>query len=742
MDISELPVGSAPRPVNYPYFPTVWQHVLWRNWGLVPAEDLAALLKCRREEITTAARELGLDVNCPVDPKWRTCGYLTLLRNNWQLLGYRQLLELLKWNCEQLAYSLKEEDFLFIKFGQLKPNCPEVRYTELTPDEREKTRMLRENLRKHFPDGLPDYEEEPFAFTGKYGAKTPISGTPKFKFNFIHSYAANCGDVLRYADTLDPAPENLLAQYQSMGIKGVWFHALLYLLCPIPGAEEYSEHYQLRLNNLRRLVARGKKYGIDFYLYLNEPRCMPLDFYTKKPLWAGVEEPELATRCICTTASPEPLEYLEQATCRIFTEVPGLGGVFTITQSENPTNCHTHLQKDRCPSCAKVAAEQIISAVNCAIERGMHRAAPEAKMIIYDWAWQRDKQAPSQPTKHTVALPEESAKIPNNTEFKRDVINLLPRNAYLNCVSEWGNVIRLGGTAVYQADYSISHGTPSPESLSSWRSARARGMKACAKVQINNSWELSAVPYIPVPYLIEEHLEKLRQAGVEALMLSWTLGGYPGGNLELLNATPEEIARQKYHPELAQAVCLAQKQFSDAFREYPFSTGVAYHCPANFGPMNVLHLQPTGYTATMIGFPYDDLEGWRGPYPEEVFEEQFRKLSEQWQSGLDTLKAAEALVRPKEKAEFTELQTMAIASYCHLRSTFLQIAFTRLRNHNGSRAQMRQYVAEELELAKTLHDIVRKDSRIGFEASGHYYYTLNDLREKILNCEYLLTELQ
>ena len=110
MDISELPVGSAPRPVNYPYFPTVWQHVLWRNWGLVPAEDLAALLKCRREEITTAARELGLDVNCPVNPKWRTCGYLTLLRNNWQLLGYRQLLELLKWNCEQLAYSLEESE--------------------------------------------------------------------------------------------------------------------------------------------------------------------------------------------------------------------------------------------------------------------------------------------------------------------------------------------------------------------------------------------------------------------------------------------------------------------------------------------------------------------------------------------------------------------------------------------------------------------------------------------------------
>ena len=30
------------------------------------------------------------------------------------------------------------------------------------------------------------------------------------------------------------------------------------------------------------------------------------------------------------------------------------------------------------------------------------------------------------------------------------------------------------------------------------------------------------------------------------------------------------------------------------------------------------------------------------------------------------------------------------------------------------------------------------DSRIGFEASNHYLYTANDLREKVLNCEHLL----
>ena len=40
-------------------------------------------------------------------------------------------------------------------------------------------------------------------------------------------------------------------------------------------------------------------------------------------------------------------------------------------------------------------------------------------------------------------------------------------------------------------------------------------------------------------------------------------------------------------------------------------------------------------------------------------------------------------------------------------------------------------------LAKKLHGLLLSDSRIGFEASNHYYYTANDLKEKILNCEHV-----
>lgn len=46
-------------------------------------------------------------------------------------------------------------------------------------------------------------------------------------------------------------------------------------------------------------------------------------------------------------------------------------------------------------------------------------------------------------------------------------------------------------------------------------------------------------------------------------------------------------------------------------------------------------------------------------------------------------------------------------------------------------------IDEEIKIAKVLYEIVKKDSRIGYEASNHYYYIDRDLQEKIINCEYL-----
>lgn len=81
---------------------------------------------------------------------------------------------------------------------------------------------------------------------------------------------------------------------------------------------------------------------------------------------------------------------------------------------------------------------------------------------------------------------------------------------------------------------------------------------------------------------------------------------------------------------------------------------------------------------------------------------------------------------------------MALAGYAHFRSTYLQVRYTRLRDGGGSAKAMRAVIREEMLLARSLHDLVRVDSRIGFEAANQYAYTTNDLGEKIMQCAWLL----
>ena len=65
-----------------------------------------------------------------------------------------------------------------------------------------------------------------------------------------------------------------------------------------------------------------------------------------------------------------------------------------------------------------------------------------------------------------------------------------------------------------------------------------------------------------------------------------------------------------------------------------------------------------------------------------------------------------------------------------------------MRQRNaGDKAAMIATVQEELSLVHRLYELVRTDSRIGFEASNHYYYSLNDLIEKMVNCEDVIDRL-
>src|SRR5438045_3172644 len=127
-DLAILPKGPSPAPVPLRHFPDPLHAFIWRNWELVPIATLARVVRTSVGNVAGIADALGLPKRPHITADQQGRSYITVIKRNWHLLPYEQLLELLGWNAQQLAFTLREDDFLYLKLGGLKPNCPHVQY--------------------------------------------------------------------------------------------------------------------------------------------------------------------------------------------------------------------------------------------------------------------------------------------------------------------------------------------------------------------------------------------------------------------------------------------------------------------------------------------------------------------------------------------------------------------------------------------------------------------------------------
>jgi hypothetical protein len=736
---------AAP-PVAVDHFPNRLHAFVWRNWPVVEASKLASLLDTTTENVQATARSMGLPAQGPILKEWKTRGYITVLRRNWHLLPSEQLLKLMEMSADELDNSLREDDFLAVKLGS-KPDCPPLKWAPPDQAARSRAAEIKQLVEETFGAELRQPEEPRFAFVDRLSrtserkapavdlrhlaTSTQAAGRPRY----IYSYFAMYGDPLLRPE-LDPYPDGLLERLSAVGVNGIWLHTVLRTLAPSTTFPEFGAGHQRRLENLRQLVARAHRWGIDVYLYVNEPRAMPEAFFRSRPGLMGVHEGNYATLC---SSQPEVRRWLTDSLEYVFREVPGLGGVFTITASENLTNCASHGGQQQCPHCKGRSPAEIIAEVNTAIETGVHRGNPRAKVIAWDWGWP------------DTAVP--------------DIIARLPKQVWLQSVSEWSLPIVRGGVATSVGEYSLSSVGPGPRATQHWELARRAGLKTVAKVQANNSWELSTVPYLPVLDLVAEHQANLARSHVDGLMLSWSLGGYPSPNLEVAGeftgapgadptAVLDRVAQRRFGPGGGPYARRAWTAFSRAFREYPFDAGVIYQCPIQMGPANLLCSSATHYRATMTGFPYDDLDGWRGPYPAEVFAAQFAKLARLWQPGLGELEKAVAKTPADRAADARAELCFARAAWILFSSVAQQARFTAARNalagqssvtvtqRKELQARMRQEAEAEARAARELFRLARENSCVGYEAANQYFYLPIDLMEKVVNCRWLVSQLE
>ena len=255
--MSVLPKVSDIQAVQYDYFPTVWQAIVWRNWGYVPVERIAKTLDTSCENIREAAKGLGLNPEEPVQELWDKRGFLTLIRDNWHLCTYEQLLTLLNLTEESLAFTLKEDDFMWVKLGNYKPCVEPTKYEPQTEEQLEKTNKIAELFKNRFPE-CDRISDNGFAFLNafyepltedewKEVEKFEVSETAGLRM--VYPYFSLYGDTL-IDEEHDPYPDRLLFEYAKAGINGIWMQGILYQLVEFPFDSSVSEGWEIRIRSL------------------------------------------------------------------------------------------------------------------------------------------------------------------------------------------------------------------------------------------------------------------------------------------------------------------------------------------------------------------------------------------------------------------------------------------------------------------------------------------------------------
>lgn len=709
--------------VDLSHFPTMWQAVIFRNYGLVKTSVIAEVLGTSEKIIEKSARELGLS-EIKYDENWRKRGFITIIKSNWHLLPYGQLIKLLQISEGELAAALYEEDFLYVKLGFSKPEVQRVVYKPLTPAQKKQTEIINEIVRREYVKSTA----RPFEFftpeSAVYGDYQKNNGDKNqtVKKRILHSYLGGSGNILDLEKN-DYFCDELLRRVSALDINGIWVSAILNQLTDIEPVPSADGNRIKRIEIINRLTEKLEKFGMKLYLYLNEPRGLPLDFFKTRPDLLGATEGGYG--CMCASL-PEVKKWITGAAAQLCESIPKLGGIITITMSENLTNCwsRSYGAVTACPRCAARKPSEVVSEINNLIYSGIKRAESEAEMIAWTWGWSDALNFPLEEAKECI--------------HKTDTgIVIMP-------TSEDQLEIKFGEIVYKVWDYTISHPGPSERTLQILKAAKQSGHETCAKVQFSNTWECCAVPYIPVYDLIAEHAKKLSDANVDNLMLGWTLGGYPSPNLDLIREWYRggkidlNAWYKKTYAGFSDIAAKAVKTASRAFKNFPLTVQMLYYSPVNSGPANNFSLSAEKIPATMVGFPYNDIDTWCAPYGRTIVIKQMKKVTTGLHKACIILDNTDTQPNNPAAKKINELKQVTGAFYCCMASAYNQMRFVDLSEKYNARASkfktgLMQIIREEEEITRKYYAIASKNALIGYEASNHYFFSQNTLLEKFLN---------
>lgn len=548
----------------------------------------------------------------------------------------------------------------------------------------------------------------------------PIKREPKFKDELM--------------DTVDYYPDPYLKKIAHDGVNGLWltieFKDIVQTsLTPVvsPGREQ-------RLAKLRATVEKCRRYGIAVYIFCIEPRVMDPDH----PLLLA--HPEVGSKTTGTGRlfcpfSEAGQKYLYEAMNDIFTQVPRLGGLINISFGERSTTCLSGADEQwklLCPTCSAKSPGEILNASLSAMEQGMQAANPGAQFI--SWLY----------------VPENGTGPQRDLAPLRDIAQHTPPGVTCQINFESGGEREQLGKPRHVGDYWLSYIGPSAVYLDVAEGVAESEGKLGAKLQACNSFEVSTVPYVPVPGNLFQKYAEMRRLGVTSVMQCWYIGSLPSimnraAAFDLAFAPADQseadfllhLAQRDWGTKHAPEVVHAWKRFAEAYSNYPLTNAFQYYGPMHDGIGWPLHLKPVHKILSPV---------WKLEYPPsgdrigECFSGSHTlpeilalcgQLSDGWQDGLNTLHALMPQFDgdPSRRLDLTNAEALGI----HFRTGYNILRFYDLRERllygdkesaDAMLEALRAIVNEEIDNTNAMITLCAQNPYLGFqaEAEGYKYF--------------------
>lgn len=597
--------------------------------------------------------------------------------------------------------------------------------------------------------------QAPFLRTGEYAGYTfiedRITRSPVAPYRWLTGWELQ--------DSNNYYPDEYLNKLMHCGINGIWVAGLLrnHIHSDILPELGPSAH---KLTVLKKLVTRAAQYGIKVFFFGCEARAL----HENHPLFKRLPEVRGAriswepTYALCTSSSVVR-DYIRDSVRTLFTEIPQLGGFINIFCGERPTHCWINEKTvTGCKICSARAQHEVIAEnLNCFAE-GIRLSGSKGKLIA--WTYALD------------GLSEDNKPKPVNTLVK--VIQHTDPSVVWMGNFEHGSIKKMCGKQVGVNEYSLSVPGPSKAFSDIAQTALENKRRVYAKLQMGNSYEMSSVPYLPLPGIPYNKISACTELGVSGSMMSWIIGGWPGIMLKAAGASAfitkcvhhtencknsskktflHTLSRHYGNEETAKILVKSWDIFEKAFSFYPCVNPVLYFSPITRCPAYWLHLEKEqnhalpynwGYTRERFFQPFeDDPVRWCGVLSPWDIIRSFQKISALWDKGLEFLKSISETRNPGAylNKEVSETYAVAEAAGIQFKSAALVIEFylqrSALISKNGeiqktTAARLAEIITLDILLAEQMIVLQKKHPAIGFESEIYEYsYSPALLREKI-----------